>query len=593
MKLRALPLLGLSALLLATACDKDTPTDTNPTTDDTGDSTPTVTDADNDGFNSEEDCDDLDAFVYPGAEETIGDGVDSDCDGYELCYVDGDGDGYGGETTGTTDSMDCSAAGFAATADDCDDSDTAYNPAATEDDCADPNDYNCDGSVGYADADGDGYAACEECDDTNAAINPAATELVADGIDQDCDGGDVCYVDGDSDGYRNMDTSLTVASADMDCADDGEGAASETADDCDDADAAINPGASETWYDGVDSDCDGGDDYDADGDGYTSDAYSGDDCDDSDSGVNPGATDTPQNGSDEDCDGSDAPYSVADLSAGDLVITEVMRDSYAVNDSNGEWFEILNSSGGTVDLDGLYVYDDGSDAFTVSGTYLVEDGEYFVFGVDSSTSTNGGAAVDYDWGSASTFALGNSADEVYIADSSAKATVFDEVVFDNGGQGGGGYFPDNAGYAMSLDPSYADDDSNDFGGHWCDPSSSMTAGDYGTPGSANDSCGFTYTFSADVSSIFTSKCATCHTSSASGGLTAIGTWSSTVQATSSQASSYYLVDPFDADSSYLWAKIEGTHSSLGGSGASMPKGTSLTSAQETTIETWIEEGAPE
>ncbi|MCB9796172.1 MAG: putative metal-binding motif-containing protein [Alphaproteobacteria bacterium] len=38
-------------------------------------------DADGDGFTPADDCDDENADVYPGAEETPGDGVDSNCDG--------------------------------------------------------------------------------------------------------------------------------------------------------------------------------------------------------------------------------------------------------------------------------------------------------------------------------------------------------------------------------------------------------------------------------------------------------------------------------------------------------------------------------
>lgn len=38
-------------------------------------------DEDEDGYPQGSDCDDLDATRHPGAEETPGDGVDSDCDG--------------------------------------------------------------------------------------------------------------------------------------------------------------------------------------------------------------------------------------------------------------------------------------------------------------------------------------------------------------------------------------------------------------------------------------------------------------------------------------------------------------------------------
>ncbi|MEK6922418.1 MAG: putative metal-binding motif-containing protein, partial [Nanoarchaeota archaeon] len=48
-------------------------------------------DQDEDGFIFEEDCDDHNADIYPGADEVPYDGIDQDCDGFDLLDVDEDG----------------------------------------------------------------------------------------------------------------------------------------------------------------------------------------------------------------------------------------------------------------------------------------------------------------------------------------------------------------------------------------------------------------------------------------------------------------------------------------------------------------------
>ncbi len=48
----------------------------------------TYQDSDQDGFYEDEDCDDGDDAIHPGADEVCDDGVDNDCDG----AIDGDDD---------------------------------------------------------------------------------------------------------------------------------------------------------------------------------------------------------------------------------------------------------------------------------------------------------------------------------------------------------------------------------------------------------------------------------------------------------------------------------------------------------------------
>jgi len=247
--------LGFAALIAMLACngsDKG---------DDTGLS---VQDLDGDGYSeSDGDCNDADAGMYPGAVDAYCDGIDSDCSGTDNDDQDGDG---------------------SSCLDDCDDFDGTVYPGA-DDFCGDGIDADCSGDL-ECDCDEDGFEGeqCDggDCDDSDPDVNADGEDACYDGVDSNCDGADDNDCDGD--GYASSDYG-------------GE--------DCDDGDASIYPDAAEVCDDGIDNDCDvATEDCDCDGDGFQDVACGGDDCDDSDAAVGPGGDESSPNGVDDDCDGS-------------------------------------------------------------------------------------------------------------------------------------------------------------------------------------------------------------------------------------------------------------------------------------------------
>ena len=103
------------------------------------------------------DCNDADASIHPGATEIVDNGKDDNCDGYELCYLDADDDGYRPDSTSTVVSsdLDCLDSGEAESSDptgDCDDTDASVHPGATEV-CNNQIDDDCDSCIDCQDSD--------------------------------------------------------------------------------------------------------------------------------------------------------------------------------------------------------------------------------------------------------------------------------------------------------------------------------------------------------------------------------------------------------------------------------------------------------
>lgn len=94
---------------------------------------------------------------------------------------------------------------------------------------------------------------------------------------------------------------------------------------------------------------------------------------------------------------------------------------------------------------------------------------------------------------------------------------------------------------------------------------------------------------ADVQTIFTDACTSCHAGAAPAqDLDLTAGHDAIVAIPSTEVPSMVLVLPDDTANSYLWLKLQGTASV----GAKMPLSGSLSDGDLGTIENWINEGAP-
>ena len=344
---------------------------------------------------NELDCDDTNAFAWPGNTEVC-DEADNDCDsgvdeGVTTTYwVDIDEDDFGDSDLPTEA---CSLpTGYADVGGDCDDSEPLANPGETE--VCDTIDNDCDSEVDepdaadastwYADTDGDGFGdissttpACSQpsgyvgddtdCDDTDGDTYPGADEY-CDGADDDCDGdideddavdATTWYRDADSDGYGDSTVSDTECYAPSGYVDDDT--------DCDDLDSTSYPGGTEVCDD-ADNDCNGTiDDDPTDGDTYYADSDGDGTGDPSSTTV---ACDTPSGYTDNDWDCDDA-------DAAEPVVADVISGS---SSGTGDFSDPLDSLQDAIDRSGTCVialkgtYEEAVDLSGVSITVTAVEG---------------------------------------------------------------------------------------------------------------------------------------------------------------------------------------------------------------------------
>ena len=248
----------------------------------------------------------------------------------------------------------------------------------------------------------------------------------------------------------------------------------------DDDDAADDDDSGADDDDVADDDDSTGDDDDATGD---DDDATGDD--DDATGDDDDAT-----GDDDDATGDDDDSTTAapvSPSPGDLAIVEIMSDPEGLDSAN-EWFEVANVSGGPLELGGVQIsFGDAGLGHTINGSVVLAAGARYVFGNTINTASNGGAPVDYGYGS---IQMEEEADTLLLVNPSA--FTVDEVTWSDGG--GVGSWPVVDGWSMVLDMQSVGANAttaNDLASNWCQEATYTQYApgnadvNFGTPGTAS------------------------------------------------------------------------------------------------------------
>jgi len=173
-----------------------------------------------------------------------------------------------------------------------------------------------------------------------------------------------------------------------------------------------------------------------------------------------------------------------DAEPGDLVLSEFMVDPDVVYDTAGEWFELYNTSGSRIEIQGYTLRDDDYDSWDIDVSMIIPPHSYFLVCAESDPTYNGGVhGCDAEFYRPQMpppgMAFGNSGDEIVLV--RPDGAEIDRLEYDAAWV--------KTGKATGVDPAFLDSDNNDVLANWCAQTSVITdGGEPGTPGQENDAC---------------------------------------------------------------------------------------------------------
>lgn len=171
---------------------------------------------------------------------------------------------------------------------------------------------------------------------------------------------------------------------------------------------------------------------------------------------------------------SAATLTAATLTPNSLVITEYLANPIGVSDSEGEYFEIFNTTNSDIDLSNLIIRDDGSNSFTVSGL-IMAPGSFSIFSNFDGVSL--GFTPDYIY--SGSMSLTNTDDEIGLF--RPDDTLINKVAYSDGDFFGEGISHELNQLSLSTPTLLF---GPQLGSDYIAAVSSLSLGNFGSPGNA-------------------------------------------------------------------------------------------------------------